>query len=147
MPNTALMATTISEQAIVSSKAERASDAERVVQSPCRPMPCAFQTSAAIGSRISALAYVPASKPKPSGAMRAPPGLARGTGGELSVASAAATVDQVLWICLTMPLFGSKNLGSTTGQPPFTTSRIVNSCLGTGKVFAHFLKTLCTIGR
>ena len=79
--------------------------------------------------------------------MRVPPGLARGTGGGLERGVSCRHGRSVLWICLTMPLFGSKNFGSTTGQPPLTTSRIVNSCLGTGNVFAHFLKTLCTIGR
>ena len=80
--------------------------------------------------------------------MRVPPGLARRAGAVPSVASAAATVDQVpFWICLRMPVFGSKNFGCTTGQPPLTMSRIVKSFCGTGNVFAHFLKTVLSIGR
>ena len=52
VPKIALTTTTISEQAIVSSNAARASGAESVSQSPSSPSPCAVQISAEMGSRM-----------------------------------------------------------------------------------------------
>ena len=46
-----------------------------------------------------------------------------------------------------MPVFGSKNFGCTTGQPPLTISRIVKSFFGTGNVLTHLSATLFRIGR
>ena len=46
-----------------------------------------------------------------------------------------------------MPVFGSKNFGCTTGQPPLTISRIVKSFFGTGNVFDPLVATLFRIGR